>query len=966
MDNKVFAGEMGQTRTEMTTVWCGGCGSWFGANVYRSIDAEADAELLQQFRDAGFDSLNKMACSECAWTHTAREPIAIHYPSKKKIFLLIPENLRHRAQRIRANFIEDVSRSPGKVVPLYVLEPVLVGGHAELCRILAERETGLNEVVVEALVDSVDLAPSSGDSDEKESPEGRRRTKSLNLLAELLEEEDEIEGTAATAVTNQSKPLPGLDLEEDDGAAPAMGRLGLGRGRMTRETTGVTLKALLQEESSLSHDGATDLIDTAHELNRTPIDEEAVVEKTTQAAIVDIPTEQLHEGDADKAIEDQLADAAALAQSHDAASDAAPVDEPFDSPPADADSLSDSSELHAESDPLNPSIDDTKDGLNDQGEPEIGLAGVDANEGTDDSGNTASTALLDPTSGGSNLTVEAPDELSGELGLSLDGDEVVWRIDSVDFDAGHQLRCLFQKHQTASGFALCLTLTRTVDSEDDAAESEAVALTVFDHDSEAHDVLLGRLSSDFRLRLEFISENEVVAQLEITDALASNVKHAVRDCSDTRTRAASDALLAPDFEPLSGIRHSFSEGQFGELLTAAETHIALSIVSYWSQPELTEHLLYRLGFPKDWWDELQRRCCEAAIHFGLFAGGTLKGLMKRVGNHNTEEQLLKQLLGHYVEVNLNLRPNELDPLTLWENWDQLLVWADSLGMAVDAQVEEVAAQALNQAENFAEDAAEPSDDSYEAIEISLADAIDIKSLGAFNLQLDSFFPSDSPSKMIEPAMGELTDSELLQALKDPERRTGACVQLIARDPNTHSAAIFDAILLMNPMELVVVVPSILPVADVFVPLFRRALSADEGPPRMAAAMLLAEVGDERAFNPLLGMMLEADDEHWEFLAASVARLGASVVQPALSRARVDQAGLARIAVLLGYAASEEPGCLDGLDRHSDDPAVIACIGQARAVANKLGRPETPPFAHRLAALFEAVQHGSVSLNASEL
>ena len=135
---------------------------------------------------------------------------------------------------------------------------------------------------------------------------------------------------------------------------------------------------------------------------------------------------------------------------------------------------------------------------------------------------------------------------------------------------------------------------------------------------------------------------------------------------------------------------------------------------------------------------------------------------------------------------------------------------------------------------------------------------------------------------------------------------------------------------------------------------------------MAAAMLLAEVGDERAFNPLLEMMLEADEEHWEILAASVARLGSLVVQPALERARVDQVGLSRIAVLLGYVASHEPDCLDGLDRHSVDPAVVACIGQARAVAEKLGRPETPPFAHRLAMLFEAVQQGSVSVSVSEL
>ncbi|MEE2756828.1 MAG: CpXC domain-containing protein [Myxococcota bacterium] len=953
MNDKVFAGEMGQTRTEMTTVWCGGCGSWFGAHVYRSIDAEADEGLLQDFRAAGFESLNKMACSECTWTHIAREPIAIHYPSKRKIFLLIPENLRHRAQRIRANFIEDVSRSPGKVVPLYVLEPVLVGGHAELCRILAERETGLNEVVAETRVESVELEKSPANLIAEDVSDGRRRTKSLDLLAELLEDDEPI-GNEPAAVSNHSKPLPGLDLEAEDvqtRGAPGQS----GRGRLTRETTGVTLKALLEEDTESSRDVGTDVVDTAHELSRTPIDESLLADKPEPSPIEDIPTKQLEEIASHAAIDDQSVASAEPAQL-DSSATAMAVDSAEGTPEG----------RHSETrDDIEEFLDDTNDGVDEQEKSTTTALGAENRTTL----NTDAAEVPEPLGGTSKDDLDSIrdvlPEASKELGLRLEDDAVIWRLDSVDFDEPEQLRCLFQKHQFESGVGFCLTLTRTPEHED-ASESKAVALTVFDPANPAHDDALHRLSNDFRLRIEFTSEGDVVSSLSVHEALASNVKQAIDDSSAERTKAALDALNTPTFEPLAGIRHSFSEGQFGELLTAAETHIALSIVSYWSQPELTEHLLYRLGFPKDWWVELQRRCCEAAIHFGLYTGASLRGLMQKVGNHNTEEQLLKQLLGHYVEVNLNLRPNELDPVTLWENWDQLLVWADSLGIAVDAQVEEVAAQALNLAENFAEDAAEPSDESYEAIEVSLADAIDIKSLGAFNLQLDSFFPVDSPSKIIEPAMGELSDSELLQALKDPERRTGACVQLIAREPSAHSAAIFDAILLMNPMELVVVVPSILPVADVFVPLFRRALSADEGPPRMAAAMLLAEVGDERAFNPLLGMMLEADEEHWEFLAASVARLGASVVQPALSRARVDQAGLARIAVLLGYAASEAPGCLDGLDRHSDDPAVIACIGQARAVANKLGRPETPPFAHRLAALFEAVQHGSVSLNASDL
>ena len=200
----------------------------------------------------------------------------------------------------------------------------------------------------------------------------------------------------------------------------------------------------------------------------------------------------------------------------------------------------------------------------------------------------------------------------------------------------------------------------------------------------------------------------------------------------------------------------------------------------------------------------------------------------------------------------------MDPLDLWRNWDQLLAWAGDVGFTVDPEVEEIAARVLEAAEAYSEEDRDATEDSYEAIEISLADAIDIRSLGAFNLRFDGMAAFDeTAANVIEPAMSELDDEELLEALTDHDRRAGACVQLIARGLSEHSAAIFDSILSMTPMELVVVVPSILPIADVFVPLFRGALFIDDVPQRMAAAMLLAEVGDERAFNPLLAMMLEA-------------------------------------------------------------------------------------------------------------
>ena len=148
-------------------------------------------------------------------------------------------------------------------------------------------------------------------------------------------------------------------------------------------------------------------------------------------------------------------------------------------------------------------------------------------------------------------------------------------------------------------------------------------------------------------------------------------------------------------------------------------------------------------------------------------------------------------------------------------------------------------------------------------------------------------------------------------------------------------------------------------SDAFVSLFRSVLYSEDEALRLSAAMLLAEVGDERALNPVLAMMLEPDEERWELLAETAARLGPMVIQPGLSRAAVDETSAYRIAVLLGYVGANHPEVLDGLEASQEDPAVVACIERARSVAQALGRVETPPFANRLTTVLETLAHASL-------
>ena len=130
-----------------------------------------------------------------------------------------------------------------------------------------------------------------------------------------------------------------------------------------------------------------------------------------------------------------------------------------------------------------------------------------------------------------------------------------------------------------------------------------------------------------------------------------------------------------------------------------------------------------------------------------------------------EAELVQRLVANFSEVSLNLRPNELDPLDEWSNWDQLLAWAEIHGVVIDEQVEEIAQRTLRAAERAVAAAGDDEDDAsmFEAIEVSLADAIDIASIGAANLQDYEMLSDEDIKPVIQPAMADMGDDELLGA-----------------------------------------------------------------------------------------------------------------------------------------------------------------------------------------------------------
>ena len=448
-------------------------------------------------------------------------------------------------------------------------------------------------------------------------------------MAELLEQEDE----DGEELLGADEAEPESDDVDESGIRADANLQGRGVGRITRETTGVTLRALLEESEEGAVPAEANVLDTDYELSRAPLDRQ-------------------------------------LSSLND---EGQPSDEPTV-----VSKIQELTEVGSGQGGLELNI----------GAPLKPASGVDgeADGGDGDADGGDAAQLSDGEA--------AVDEQTVSEGFTVDEAAFVWRVNAALWETDSEPTVIFQWHEHEAGTVFGLLLSNKGSGGPDGSGALFRAFMPEDANDEA---ALRLLSEVFDIRIEYVSDGAIIGSHAFALPLEENVCQAIERAQAGRTSLAAEALGRSTFEPLAGIQHSFSEGQFGQLMTAAETQVAAGIVSYWSQPAMTDRLVFRLGFPLVWWREIQRRVGEATIQFGLATGGEFRSSIQSTMAIEDESKFVKTLLSHFSEVNLNLRPSELGPIALWENWDALLAWSDELGISVDAQVEELAAQALRNA-----------------------------------------------------------------------------------------------------------------------------------------------------------------------------------------------------------------------------------------------------------------------------
>jgi hypothetical protein len=166
-------------------------------------------------------------------------------------------------------------------------------------------------------------------------------------------------------------------------------------------------------------------------------------------------------------------------------------------------------------------------------------------------------------------------------------------------------------------------------------------------------------------------------------------------------------------------------------------------------------------------------------------------------------------------------------------------------------------------------------------------------------------------------------------------------------------AIFDALKVMAPEELLRVVPAALALGPSFEGSFLGGLRSRRPSLRLASALFLAEIRSERAALPLLRLVSEAGEAEWPILARAAARMGRRILTSAIDHLAAHGDAGDRIATTLALLGPEARGALAAAQDRAGNPAVRACFSRALERMGGVSFGDPADFTERLADAFRA-------------
>lgn len=526
---------------------------------------------------------------------------------------------------------------------------------------------------------------------------------------------------------------------------------------------------------------------------------------------------------------------------------------------------------------------------------------------------------FDAAAGGELVFVRETSDLV-QVGYSL-SDERVATFDAAD------VRFFFQLHDVDGVPVMALTLA-AFDASGDLLDAVGAPLAdVEDHER----AILDTLARDQHVSLVIYGEAgspsiswEGGAPIAANIAWARERARAWREAFNGDDSEARAAIALGEVELVGQMRHPFVDGRFSRIDSASEAMLAAGVVGYWSRSEQVAYLVGNRAFPLSHFREIQKRVARQALNWGIALGDELQQVAIDESIITDRISLTQRLLASFAELCVGVRPNDLDPIQQWENWDALIQLAQSHGVTPEPDVLELAELSLKRAQDY-EEMLDAEDDSVEAEAIDLDDDEVLEIVEESEVDLDELIIEHTVSAsgttyflvdtaLIEdlPAMEKAKRSDLQSRLGDPAGRLEVAQVLVERfspdalsdvleESEKMSSAERDALarfLEARAERLTAHLTNLLPTAGAAATLIiARALVKGEHTDAVDA--LLNALGDEhQRGNPAE-------------LASALAGFGDALVDP-LSRAIKSSPEDEHLALALAHLDAARPGTLDAL------------------------------------------------------
>lgn len=692
-EEQIYSGRLG--RTSKTSVLISShAGPVFPASVYTGINITQDENLLAALEDG---SLNQIACPFDEHVYSLSIPVRYHDEDEKIFALIIPESLRHEEFKHRSDLLQELAKER-EILPEYVRQFHTVFSYQEIQAILASRQ---EEQLAKSVGVSSSSAEKAGDETDEQGLTEKTETfglgSSLGLSeesssvlrpppmhdAEMLRKREEVEQERMEL--SQLRAELELQREQLDEVSS---RLERERSRMEEIEMSISTERseLDMEKQKLTQMRDTLLMERQQiEAQRLNLEQK---ERALQEGVVATPDEKTQVVTDDQFIEIVARDA-----------DDDEVDEVLDPGEILSDTPEDSSadvitsaSLHQESrlDHASLPVEDDDFPAEESTQitqvPSLDHVQVKAEFDTSRAGAQEHYVRL----------------VDGGVVASLRGSRK--KIDAL-LDAEP---VLFLQYALIQNYPVAVILLATLDEQDHLTESFGWLLDM-SHDEDRQ--VLEQLKRESAIRFAFYNrQNKLLRTYDVKAPLEENVAWIMRRIEQHPAASkvggfskASEAFASESYVRLGSMKHPFTASSFDDIRTPEQAKLAAGIVGYWSTPDGFDYVIGNRAFPLQTLLAIQRRVAEAAIKQGIYLNQPLRKIALEAHMVDNERALCRRLMANFAEVSIGLKPSELDPLEIWENWDALFSLANEVGAQPEQDVIELAQASLRKAEEFQED-----------------------------------------------------------------------------------------------------------------------------------------------------------------------------------------------------------------------------------------------------------------------